>query len=186
MSTLVTEYNIRGTVVPLQNRWDVVRLVADQGIGIELGTAGAGFARRILEISNLSFLYTVDHFDKEQAEDAYIHALYQLLPFKTKSTVLRTTFATATRLFTNDSFDFIYVDGYAHTGQENGGTFQDWWPKLKSGGVFAGDDYHAHWPDVIKNLDAFADKVNHEVYVINCTPGEDCFSQYPTWFIIKK
>ena len=45
MSTLVTKFDIRGTVVPLQNRWDVIRLVVDNGIGIELGTASAGFAR---------------------------------------------------------------------------------------------------------------------------------------------
>jgi hypothetical protein len=172
--------------VLLKNRWDVVRLVVDQGVGIELGTASAGFSRRILEISNLSFLYTVDHFIKEQADDAYIHALYQLLPFRNRSTILRTTFETASRLFPNDYFDFIYIDGYAHTGQENGSTFRDWWGKLKSGGVFAGDDYHSNWPDVVKNLDEFASRINHEVYVIDCVPGEDCFSQYPTWFIIKR
>lgn len=186
MSKLITEFNLRGSVVTLHSRWDVIKLVVDHGVGIELGTAGAGFSRRILEQSNLSFLYTVDHFDKEHADDAYIHALHQLLPFRDRSTVIRATFETATRLFPNNYFDFIYIDGYAHTGQENGSTFRDWWPRLKPGGVFAGDDYHSHWPDVIKNLDVFAKEVHHEVHVIDCAPGEDCFSKYPTWFMIKQ
>lgn len=47
---------------------------------------------------------------------------------------------------------FIYVDGYAHTGEDRGKTLFDWYPKLKIGGLMAGDDYHDDWPLVKKLL----------------------------------
>jgi hypothetical protein len=89
------------------------------------------------------------------------------------------------RLFEPECFDFIYIDGHAHTGQENGKTFEDWWPLLKPGGVFAGDDYHSDWPKVVENLNVFAKGIGHEIHVIDCTPGEDWASKYPTWFMVK-
>lgn len=29
-------------------------------------------------------------------------------------------------------FDFVYIDGYAHTGEENGKTIIDWWRKVRT------------------------------------------------------
>ena len=87
-------------------------------------------------------------------------------------------------LFADASLDFIYVDGYAHDGELNGQTFRDWFPKLKQGGIIAGDDYHADWPLVMQAVDKFVADNRLELHVIHCS--EDSWnSKYPTWFAMK-
>jgi len=171
----------------LQYRYDVAQLVVDRGIGIELGTAGGNFARRVLENSNLEFLYTVDAYsDEKHPIDEYRFAVQNLMPFRHQSQILRMRFDQALNIFPNNYFDFVYIDGYADTGEESGQTLYDWWPKLKPGGVFAGDDYHLHFPLVIKYVDQFVADKKLLLNVIDCEPLDDWASKYPTWFVLKE
>ena len=41
------------------------------------------------------------------------------------------TFDDAIDLFEDQFFDFIYIDGFAHTGEEGGETLIKWYRKLK-------------------------------------------------------
>ncbi len=75
-------------------------------------------------------------------------------------------------------FDFIYIDGYAHTGQDNGTILKDWWPKLKSGGMFAGHDYCKQFPKTIEEVNKFATR--HQLK-LNFTKEE----KYTSWYCIK-
>merc|ERR1719198_2520556 len=44
------------------------------------------------------------------------------------------------RLFDDDSLDFVFIDaGHDYCSVET--DMKSWWPKLRSGGLFAGDDY---------------------------------------------
>ena len=177
---------IQGKEYNLRYRYDVAQLVVEHGIGIELGTAGGNFARRVLENSGLDFLYTVDAYsDEKHPVDEYRCAVQNLIELRNRSQILRMRFDQALHVFPNGYFDFIYIDGYADTGQESGQTLYDWWPKLKSGGVFAGDDYHVDFPLVIKYVDQFATEKKLSLNVIDCDPLDDWASRYPTWFIIK-
>ncbi len=94
----------------------------------------------------------------------YKKAVGRLNPFKTRNSILRMRFDEALDLFPNGSCDFIYVDGYAHTGEEEGRTFRDWFPKLKSGGIFAGDDYSPEWPLVVREVDKFVAENNLKMF----------------------
>ncbi len=80
----------------------------------------------------------------------------RLAAFDGRFTILRTSFAEAAEQFADGFFDFIYIDGYAHTGQDQGRTLADWWPRLKTGGIFAGHDYCATYPQTVKVVDEFA------------------------------
>jgi len=40
-------------------------------------------------------------------------------------------------------------------GNEGGATLDDWWPKVRAGGNFAGHDYSAAWPPNVEAVDAF-------------------------------
>ena len=76
-------------------------------------------------------------------------------------------------------YDFIYIDGYAHTGQEEGDTLEGWWPKLKQGGIFAGHDYDIkRWPLTVAAVDSFSTSVDKK---INLTQE----NQDKSWYIIK-
>ncbi len=90
------------------------------------------------------------------------------------------SFAEALPHFADGSLDFIYIDGYAHTGQESGGTLRDWWPKLRAGGVFAGHDYCARYQPTCDAVDAFVAANGLTLHVTET--GGDSF---PSWWVIK-
>ena len=93
-----------------------------------------------------------DHHDPKE----YIEASRMLVQFgRGRCVPLRMTFREALPLFKDGSLDFCYVDGYAAGGQENGQTLEDWWPKLRPGGIFGGHDYDSKWPATQKAVHAF-------------------------------
>jgi hypothetical protein len=180
----VKEFELNGVVHKFNSRHDVVKIVKSSGVGIELGTAGGDFSKRVLEISDLEYLYTVDRFDPDAGR--YKAAMYNLLHYRSRSAILKMEFSEAVELFSDRYFDWIYIDGYAHTGQENGQTFVDWWDKIKTPGIFSGDDYDPEiWPLVVENLNQFAEKVQRDIYVIDCKPGDDWASKSSTWFMMR-
>lgn len=176
-----------GNYDELKQRDDVVTLVKPGGIGIELGVAEGAFSERLLKRNILSYLFSVDMYagDRKHDTEQYIRALKRLDPYRGKNSVIRMRFDEAVHLFDDDYFDFIYIDGYAHTGQEGGQTLNEWFPKLKKGGIFAGDDYReSKWPLVVQVVNSFVEKHDLQLNIINCSEDVS-YSGHPTWFAIK-
>ena len=173
----------------LTRREDVIRYANPNGVGIELGVAEGEFSERILrETQNSNFyLYSVDMWAGDRGHDVaqYSRVINRLDKYKNRNSVIKLTFDEALPLFPDNYFDFIYVDGYAHTGEENGKTFYDWFPKLKNGGIMAGDDYHDNWPLVKNAVDLFSSNIKRDLHVINCHEPNSVWSEYPTWFVFK-
>lgn len=173
----------------LTRREDVIRYVNPNGVGIELGVAEGEFSERILRETEDSdfYLYSVDMWAGDRGHDVaqYSRVIQRFEKYKKRNTIIKLKFDEALPLFPDNYFDFIYVDGYAHTGGENGKTFYDWFPKLKNGGVMAGDDYHDNWPLVKSSVDLFASSIDRDLHVINCHEPNSVWSEYPTWFIFK-
>lgn len=174
----------------LESRADVMNFVTNKdGVGIELGVAEGSFSEQILRrMEDTQFyLYSVDAWagDRGHNTNEYQRAVLRLEPWKRSNTILKMFFNDALALFEDGYFDFIYVDGYAHTGENKGRYFEDWWPKLKKGGIMAGDDYHSDWPAVVKHVDRFAGKMERELCVIPNLAQVDKWSKYPTWFLQK-
>ncbi len=170
----------------LTRRDEVASLFAEQGVGVELGVAAGDFSERILRYDHIGYLWSIDMWagDRGHGVDQYREAIVRLSPYRDRNAVWRMRFDEALPLFNDESLDFIYVDGYAHDGELNGATFREWFPKLKRGGIIAGDDYHADWPLVVGAVDNFAAANGLELHVINCS--EDSWnSKYPTWFAMK-
>ena len=99
--------------------------------------------------------------------------------------LLRMTFDEALELFPDQSLDFVYVDGYAHNGENGGNTIYQWYDKVKLGGVLAGDDFHADWPLVVKAVTTFAEDAGLDLYATELTETQ-MFCKYPSWAVIKK
>jgi predicted O-methyltransferase YrrM len=60
--------------------------------------------------------------------------------------------------YKDEEFDFIFVDG-DHSYEQAKLDITAWYPKLKKGGIIAGDDYHPNHIGVIKAVDElFPDK----------------------------
>lgn len=168
-------------------RYDVVKELHGSGnIGIELGVAAGGFSRKMLDSEKFERFYGVDAYGGGQHNtQEYISALRHIDFSNPKYCLLRMDFDSALSLFDDDFFDFIYIDGFAHTGEEGGKTLFDWVKKLKVGGVIAGDDYHSDWPLVIWAVNDFANKLGARINVtLECENGN--YSKYPTWFLRKE
>ena len=87
--------------------------------------------------------------------------------------------------FPDNSFDFIYVDGYAHTGEEGGRTLIDWYAKLKPGGIMAGDDYDAQkWPLVVWAVHHLVAQLGLPLKVTDQVQ-DAAYNKYRSWFFTK-
>lgn len=133
------------------------------GVGVELGVASGDYSESILRNPAVTRLYSVDRWGDHHNWAEYQRACNRLSVFGPRSVIVRDTFEGAACGFADASLDFVYIDGYAHTGQESGKTLADWWPKLKPGGVFAGHDYCSQYPATMSAVDAFCAK--HDLYL---------------------
>ena len=163
------------------SRDEIALLIPKNAIGIELGVAEGKFSERLLERSELSHLYSIDMYAGDRGHDdaQYQRAQQRLDKFKHRSSLILARFDEAVTRFSDEYFDFIYIDGYAHTGQEDGKTLEDWYPKLKKGGIFSGDDYNEKYPKNIEQVNKFAKKNNLELKIIKDWNG------HHSWLIVK-
>lgn len=151
--------------------------LSPNGIGIELGVARGDYSNHLLEHSSLKRLYSVDRWAGDRAHDIkeYFFVLERLSKFAERSVVIRSDFKDALLLFPDKHFDFIYIDGYANTLTTD--LLNEWWIKLKDGGMFAGHDYTGEYKEVKEAVDLF---VAEQKLNLNLTEEEK-----KTWLIIK-
>lgn len=160
-------------------------LVGNRNIGIELGVATGIYSKRMVESGKFKHFFGVDMYGDMHDTEEYKRALKYIGLDSLNYRLLRMTFEEAYDLFDDNYFDFIYIDGYAHTGEEGGKTIIEWYKKLKVGGILAGDDYHDDWPLVKWAVNDFAAKVEGKL----CITGgkeEGAYCSYPTWYLKKE
>jgi predicted O-methyltransferase YrrM len=142
-----------------QTRAEIATMIPSGGIVIELGVAAGAFAVEMLK-ANPSMLYLgidrwADHHDLGEMELAWC-AINQFNAERIRAQISRMSFADAVTTIPDNYADMIYIDGYAHTGQDNGRTLDEWWPKLKPGGIFSGHDYCGEYHQTVTQVDRFA------------------------------
>ena len=175
------------SMTDLNRRDHVMRLAPKGAICAELGVAQGFLSHRFLsEYDNLGHLYSIDMWagDRGHDVDEYRFVIKLLTPFREKNTILKLRFDQALDIFPDEYFDLIYVDGYAHTGQEGGQTLEEWFPKLKKGGIFSGDDYSNDWPETRREVNNFIARHDLLLNIINCKE-DNMWSEQPTWYVIK-
>lgn len=168
------------------DRFSIAQLLdGADNVGIELGVAAGGYSARLVQSGKFAKLFGVDMYADHHDQKEYCEAL-KVIGLEANYSLLKMTFDEALELFPDDYFDFIYIDGYAHTGEVGGKTFFDWLPKLKDGGILAGDDYCEKWPLVQKAVHHFVEQVGAELHVTSAHPESEEGSVYddsPSWFI---
>ena len=171
-------------IVEEMDRFSIVDLLEGrENIGIELGVAAGGFSSRMIQSGKFRKAFGVDLYSDHHDQKEYMTAL-QTIGLEENYSLLKMSFDDALGLFPDDFFDFIYIDGYAHTGEQGGKTFFDWLPKLKRGGILAGDDYSDRWPLVKEAVHYFVGQVGVDLHVTN--PEKVLATTYdasPSWFI---
>ena len=67
-------------------------------------------------------------------------ARQQVAPHAAKARLLRNSSTAAAQTFLDGSVDFVYLDA-RHTYDAVREDLQAWWPKIREGGILAGEDY---------------------------------------------
>ena len=160
-------------------------LERDELVGIELGVAGGWYSKRLMEGGLFRELYGVDIYGDHHDTIEYIKALKNIGMGK-NYWLLRMSFEDALDAFPDEYFDFVYIDGYAHTGEERGKTMFDWLKKVKVGGMIAGHDYHEKWPLVQICVDALAEEIGQPVMRTQLSKKRDPQDKFPSWAMFKE
>ncbi|WP_376696629.1 class I SAM-dependent methyltransferase [Wenzhouxiangella sp. EGI_FJ10305] len=168
-----------------RGRMKLARLLPDGGTGIELGVAAGYFSDALLRCSNLARLFSIDAWADHHDSDEYLLAVRRLAKHGNRSVVLRMFFDDAIGLFDDETIDFVYLDAYAHAGQENGKLLDHWWRKLRPGGLFAGHDYDLKWPKTVEAVDAFCDSKDIEPSIISGVRTANHQDSYASWYVFK-
>lgn len=154
--------------------------------GIELGVASGMFSAHLVRDERVSQMFGVDLYADHHDSAEYISAL-QSIGLNRAYSLLRCSFEQALPLFGDESLDFVYIDGYAHTGEDGGRTIFSWSTKVRLGGVLAGHDYDLQaWPLVVQAVDEFAAAVKAEVRVLPPAKEPHGDDRYPSWVIAKQ
>jgi len=159
----------------MKTRAEIVKDLPPNSLVLELGVAAGRFAVDMLNVNPSIRYIGIDRWSDHHDEVEMFNAERAITLINPTARLIRLTFHDALELFDDETFDLIYIDGYAHTGQDNGQTLDEWFPKLKRGGIFAGHDYCHKYQPTIDAVDAFVAKENLTLNIIN--DGD-----HPSWF----
>lgn len=148
------------------------------GFGVELGVAAGKFTEQILTLGGVVKLHGIDKWNDHHNVAEWFQAMDRVKAFPTACQLLRANFSEVVSQFEDGSLNFVYVDGYAHTGQDDGKTLREWWPKIAVGGIMAGHDYSARWQKTMDAVDAFV--IEHGLQ-LHLTTEDDPAS----WWVTK-
>lgn len=153
-------------------------------LGVELGVAGGAYSEHLLSHAPIRRLYSIDAWSGDRGHDIVQcdAATRRLSKYGTRSIVLRARFQEALALFGDGALDFVYVDGYAHQGNEGGETLRQWWEKVRPGGILAGHDYHPRWEKNLAAVDAFRQARADHISQFQITTDDP----FPSWVAVKR
>lgn len=109
-------------------------------------------------------------YTQEKLDDQYLNVVRRFWKDK-HIRILRTDSVSASKLFPDWHFDFVYIDA-DHSFK---GCYADlcaWWPKVERGGVFCGDDFRTMTSPtgvefgVIQAVTSFAEENKLKVYLL--------------------
>mmetsp|Transcript_22490 Transcript_22490/g.57984 ORF Transcript_22490/g.57984 Transcript_22490/m.57984 type:complete len:240 (-) Transcript_22490:197-916(-) len=187
----------------LDNRMEFPMLLNQMelnGPWAELGVLRGEFSTHLLKNGNMSKLHLVDMWStvdiyNEHASNLNLEATKSAVrPFEGRYEMHQAMTTEAVHQFDDGFFDFIYVDA-THSYMDSKADVESWWPKLRVGGVMAGDDYFNGYVDAagqtfgVKDaVDEFGARKNHRVYLTSTSKagafnGNDFVMQQ--WYILK-
>lgn len=171
------------------------------GIGVEVGVLKGEFSSHILKNWNGNKLYLVDSWrhisglndfnnpDHNGHLDNLANTFMNIYEFNERAILIRDYSVSASRLFQDNSLDFVYIDA-AHDFDGVLTDLKAWWPKIKVGGLMAGDDYVEGYTTGDRTMTVEVIKATNEFFgedKVSVTPekSEDPYYK-PNWWIFKE
>jgi hypothetical protein len=84
---------------------------------------------------------SMQHYPEVQAGKLYDMFLANIAPVRSHINIIRKPSVEAAVAYGDNSLDFVFIDA-DHGYQFIKGDLEAWWPKVRVGGIFAGDDFH--------------------------------------------
>lgn len=135
-----------------------IGLLGENLVGVEVGVYKAQSLLTILEnCKNVKKIYGIDSYqpyadylghyyeiDKSSIDGIRVVAYANILKSKKIQNIeiIEKDSHEAVNKFEDESIDFVFLDAYMNYDQAIQ-DLNDWYPKVKSGGLFCGDDYHS-------------------------------------------
>jgi hypothetical protein len=164
------------------------------GNGIEIGVDNGIFSNTIMQFG-LKKVYLLDswkNYDKSEyidptnecqsrQDEKYKNVTKKMLSYGNRCEIIRADSRDAFKQFEDNFFDFIYIDAN-HKYEAVKLDMENWFPKVRKGGVFSGHDYLinvSEWRviEVKKAVDEFCNKLQIQFFVTK--------EEYPSWWFIK-
>jgi len=153
-------------------------------IGIEIGVERGGSAFNLLENSDVKILYLIEpylpytdlegeHVCDEHCQKNNKKICLDTLKNFTNFQLIEKSSDEAFNFFEDESLDYIFIDGL-HTYEQCYKDMENYYPKLKKGGLFYGHDF-TYVSKVREAVENFSKKVNKEI--------ENCKND--VWYWIK-
>lgn len=160
-----------------ENRLDLARLFS--GVGVEIGVAEGWYSSKVMELGKIIKMYGIDpyvphkgyrDYTRETTYDRLRTTAHNRLDDYPNYEFIETYSLEAVKRFENESLDFVYIDG-DHSYEAVTDDITVWMPKVKPGGIIAGDDYirsdrDKRFYDVIRAVDDFVKLHNIPKYFI--------------------
>ena len=153
----------------------VIDSFPDNGTWVELGSwMGRSTAYCVVELINskkIGKFYCIDTWEGGDTLETHslvvsgsAHDIFlkNIDPIRNYVTDIKSFSATASSKFEDESVDFCYVDAL-HTYEGVMLDLEAWWPKIRPGCYFGGDDYTKGWPGVGKAVNDFFGEKNIKV-----------------------
>jgi hypothetical protein len=192
-------------MIKLKNRQEyleeVKKIINPNPVCAEIGVWYGGFSTEIYNQLNPSKLYLIDPFnimtDPISKLDNYpnmshgtvysnqscldnVNEILKVPILENKVMIDRNLSTDALINYDDEFFDFIYIDA-CHLYESVLWDMENYFPKLKSGGVMGGHDYFNHSSfGVIKAVNHFCEKYNYEIIILTDE------SQYGDWLLSPK
>jgi hypothetical protein len=170
---------------PANGREEVALLAPMGSVGAELGVDTGQLSRRFIELDHFKHFHCVDKWDDHAHSENQYTVVNERLSVYPEVSVWRMTAQEWLKTIPDSSFGFIYIDCYAHTGQDGGSVLEAAWPKLQEGGIFSGDDYdRKYWPKTYGAVNVFARRHGYAVNVRDdfCAKAKVRMDRHPTWW----
>jgi methyltransferase family protein len=121
--------------------------------GAEIGVDVGAHAEALLRYCGVRLLVLIDPWPREYYR-GFCTARLQVLGFWSRVSILQQTSQKAAPNFDIASLDFLYFD-QEHTFEAVRMDLEDWWPRLKPGGLLGYRNYGPSAPDLTRAVDAF-------------------------------
>jgi len=174
---------LRGLAISFSHAADIASLFRADGTGVELGVGAGELSEQILERSQIAHLYSVAAGTGEYGQDIdqYRSAILRLSAHRHRNSILRMLGEEALDLFGDNSLDFVYANSVAHDPERDRQMLASWFGKLRSGGIFAGNDQGLRNPAALAAVRDFAAIHQLEIHSVEAkdAPGNSA------WFAMK-